>query len=204
MYVVLRYDMGMERKIEAVKKLLLHACCGPCSIEPLEALKAEGFDITLYWQNSNITPEAEHAKRFEVLRDFANTLDLHLLEGTYNPQKWDVLVAPHMFNRTKRCRACYAFRLQDACKVAKAQGFEYISTTLAVSPYQLFDTCNDVLVKLARAHGLTPVVRDFRPRYPEATKKSRDLGMYRQNYCGCRFSAAESYLDKKQFHPTNH
>ena len=76
------------------------------------------------------------------------------------------------------------------------QEFEHIATTLAVSPYQLLDTCNDVLEKLARAHGLTPVLRDFRPWYPEATRRSRELGMYRQSYCGCRFSAAEASLDR--------
>ena len=69
-------------------------------------------------------------------------------------------------------------------------------TTLAVSPYQLFDTCNDVLERLAAAHGLTPVIRDFRPYYPEATRRSRELGMYRQNYCGCRFSAVEAAMDR--------
>ena len=60
----------------------------------------------------------------------------------------------------------------------------------------MFDTCNDVLEKLASAHGLTPVIRDFRPWYPQATVRSRELGMYRQNYCGCRFSAAEAALDR--------
>lgn len=80
--------------------------------------------------------------------------------------------------------------------MAEREGFSHIATTLAVSPYQLFDTCNDVLERLAAAHGLTPVVRDFRPWYPQATQRSRELGMYRQNYCGCRFSAAEAALDR--------
>ena len=81
-------------------------------------------------------------------------------------------------------------------RVACDEGFDHIATTLAVSPYQLFETCNDVLTRLATAQGLTPVIRDFRPWYPEATRRSRELGMYRQNYCGCRFSAAEAALDR--------
>ena len=80
--------------------------------------------------------------------------------------------------------------------MAQERGFEFVGTTLAVSPYQLFDTCNDVLERLAAAHGLTPVIRDFRPYYPEATRRSRELGMYRQNYCGCRFSAVEAAMDR--------
>ena len=80
--------------------------------------------------------------------------------------------------------------------VAQERGFEFVGTTLAVSPYQLFETCNDVLERLAAARGLTPVIRDFRPYYPEATRRSRELGMYRQNYCGCRFSAVEAAMDR--------
>ena len=91
---------------------------------------------------------------------------------------------------------CYALRLAEACRVAQERGFEFVGTTLAVSPYQLFDTCNDVLERLAAARGLTPVIRDFRPYYPEATRRSRELGMYRQNYCGCRFSAVEAAMDR--------
>ena len=82
--------------------------------------------------------------------------------------------------------------------MASERGFEHISTTLAVSPYQLFETCNEVLVALAERHGLIPVVRDFRPQYPEATRRSRELGMYRQNYCGCRFSAAEAAIERHE------
>ena len=67
-----------------------------------------------------------------------------------------------------------------------------------MSPYQLFETCNDVLVKLSAARGLTPVVRDFRPRYPEATRIARELKMYRQCYCGCRFSAAEAAMERHE------
>ena len=104
--------------------------------------------------------------------------------------------APLGADRPRRCRACYALRLAEACRVAEERGFEYVGTTLAVSPYQLFDTCNDVLERLAEARGLTPVIRDFRPYYPEATRRSRELGMYRQNYCGCRFSAVEAAMDR--------
>ena len=82
--------------------------------------------------------------------------------------------------------------------MARELGYSYISTTLAVSPYQLFDTCQDVLERLADANGLTAVWRDFRPHYPEATTRSRELGMYRQNYCGCRFSAAEAAIERHE------
>ena len=77
-------------------------------------------------------------------------------------------------------------------------GFTHISTTLAVSPYQLFDDCSAILERVARASGLEPAIRDWRPLYPQATVESRERGMYRQNYCGCRFSAAEAAIERHE------
>ena len=73
-----------------------------------------------------------------------------------------------------------------------------MSTTLVVSPSQLVDACVEILRAIAPRHGLIPVWRDFRPLYPEATRESRELGMYRQNYCGCRFSAAEAAIERHE------
>ena len=75
-------------------------------------------------------------------------------------------------------------------------GYTHLSTTLAVSPYQLFEACGKALGDVCAARGLTPVWEDFRPWYPQATERSKQLGMYRQNYCGCRFSAAEAALER--------
>lgn len=177
-------------------RLLLHACCAPCSLEPVRLLIEEGFEPVICWSNPNIQPRAEHDRRLEELRRWARGQELPLIEAGDDRAAWDRGVAPCGADRMRRCRACYALRLTEACRVARREGIEHIATTLAVSPYQLLDTCNDVLEKLARAHGLTPVLRDFRPWYPEATRRSRELEMYRQSYCGCRFSAAEASLDR--------
>lgn len=177
-------------------RLLLHACCAPCSLEPVRLLREEGFEPTICWTNPNIQPVSEHDRRLEELRLWAGENDLPLIEASDDRARWDACVAPLGADRLRRCRACYALRLSEACRVAEEEGFSHIATTLAVSPYQLLDVCDDVLGKLAAAHGLTPVLRDFRPWYPEATRLSRELGMYRQNYCGCRFSAAEAALDR--------
>lgn len=176
--------------------LLLHACCAPCSLEPVRLLVEEGFEPTICWTNPNIQPVSEHGKRLEELRRWSSDNGIRLIEAADDRDRWDASVARLGADRERRCRACYALRLAEACRVAEREGFSRIATTLAVSPYQLFDTCNDVLEKLAAAHGLTPVIRDFRPWYPQATVRSRELGMYRQNYCGCRFSAAEAALDR--------
>lgn len=176
--------------------LLLHACCAPCSLEPLRLLSEEGFEPVICWTNPNIHPAGERERRLNELRKYCAQAGVELIGAADDTAAWERGVAPLAAVRPKRCRACYALRLAEACRVAQERGFTHIATTLAVSPYQLFETCNEVLEKLAEAHGLIAVIRDFRPYYPEATRKSRELGMYRQNYCGCRFSAAEAAMDR--------
>ena len=179
--------------------LLLHACCGPCSLEPVRLLREEGFEPTICWTNPNIQPIDEHDLRLRTLQAWANDVaHVNVIVAGDDRETWERGVAPRGFDREARCRACYALRLAESCRVARERGFSHISTTLAVSPYQLFDTCGEVLFALAKAHDLTPVWRDFRPHYLEATTRSRELGMYRQNYCGCRFSAAEAAIERHE------
>jgi predicted adenine nucleotide alpha hydrolase (AANH) superfamily ATPase len=178
---------------------LLHACCGPCSLEPLRLLREEGFDPVICWTNPNIQPLEEHDLRLRTLMSWARDVaQAEVIVAGDDRNAWERGVAPAGFDRTRRCRACYALRLAESCRVARERGFGHVSTTLAVSPYQLFDDCTELLVSLADAHGLTPVVRDFRPWYPQATKEARELGLYRQNYCGCRFSAAEATMERHE------
>ncbi len=192
--------------------LALHACCGPCSLMPVASLREEGFEPTILWDNPNIQSAAEHDVRLETLLAWADDVDVPVIRcergagsgvsstATLAEQRlaWERAVAPHGFERVARCRACYAIRLANACKAASELGFTYISTTLAVSPYQLFDDCSAILERTARACGLVPVTRDWRPLYPQATRESRERGMYRQNYCGCRFSAAEAAIERHE------
>ena len=180
------------------KPLLLHACCGPCSLEPVRLLREQGYEPTICWTNPNIAPVAEHDLRLRTLQAWAaEVAHVDVIVAGDARAAWESGVAPAGWDRPRRCRACYALRLAESCRVARERGFEYISTTLVVSPYQLFDTCHDVLFALAPRYGLTPVWQDFRPQYPEATTRSRELGRYRQNYCGCRFSAAEASVERQ-------
>ena len=179
--------------------LLLHACCGPCSLEPLRLLREEGWEPVICWSNPNIQPLAEHERRLRTLEAWArDVVHVRVIVAGDDRARWERAVAPHGFDREARCRACYALRLAEACRVAKREGIAHVSTTLVVSPYQLFDTCHEVFVQLARAEGLELVWRDFRDWYPQATTRSRELGMYRQNYCGCRFSAAEAAIERHE------
>ena len=197
-------------------KMLLHACCAPCSLEPTRILLERGTDITVYFSNSNIAPKAEYDKRLAELRTFVSDIGLRLIEDEFDPDAWentagvigeglaaecnindfsrDVETVAELLDdehRQERCRACHRQRLEESAKAAVNGGFDTLSTTLAVSPYQFTEVIREELDRVCAHYGLTPYFEDWRPFYDNATARSREMGMYRQNYCGCRFSIAE-------------
>ena len=182
-------------------RLLLHACCGPCSLEPLRLLLADGHDISIAYMNSNIHPAAEYDHRLQTMLDFACEQGIPVIEGPYDPQAW--ANAAGVFGtdpaaRPDRCRACYRLRLSEAARYAADNGFEGLATTLSVSPYQDIDAIREELAAACAASGIRAVFQDFRDRYPEATRRSKELGMYRQNYCGCAFSKVEAAEERQR------
>ena len=178
------------------RRLMLHACCGPCSLLPTALLREEGWDVTICYVNPNIAPVAEYEHRLDTLRKWARVVEMPVVEGPCDRAAWEREVAPLAAHRAARCEACYRLRLRAAADMAAQGGFDALATTLAVSPYQLLDACNRQLEREARRVGVLALPRDFRAWYPEATRESRALGMYRQNFCGCRFSAAEAALER--------
>lgn len=174
-------------------RMLLHACCGPCSLEPTRIFTEEGVDFAIHYANSNIFPPEEYEHRLVTLAEHVSEpQNLELIEGDYSPDTWEREVAIHGTDREARCRACYRLRFEEVARDAEERGFDTISTTLSISPYQLTDVIREELEAAAARHGLKADARDFRDRYQEATRISHEKGMYRQNYCGCRFSIAEA------------
>lgn len=177
---------------ERPNRLLLHACCGPCLIEPLESLAAEADHVTIVFANSNIHPAEEYERRRDTLSAYADQLGVEVVELEYDPAEWVAIVGPLAEAGAARCRACYALRLGHAAAYAAENGYDALATTLTVSPYQDASAICEVGERAAGNVGVRYVHRDFRDRYPEATRRSRELGMYRQNYCGCVFSDVEA------------
>lgn len=185
-------------------KLLLHACCGPCSLEPVRLLRAAGHDLTIAYMNSNIAPADEYARRLATLRAWAADVSAPVVEGAYDPAAWEacagrVGAAEHDPARRKaRCRACYRLRFEEAAALAAEQGFDALGTTLSVSPYQYTRIIREELERACAREGIKACFADYRPFYDEATRRSREGGMYRQNYCGCRFSDAEAAAEREE------
>ncbi len=189
-------------------KLLLHACCGPCSLEPGRifaarigeghAVSGSGGAFDLLYYNPNIHPENEYGRRLDTCAEFARSQNWGFIERGYDPDRWEQEAGKYENDRAKRCRACYRLRFAELASVAAASGYDAISTTLSVSPYQSIDVIREELEAAGGAHSLDVLFEDFRPFYQEATRRSRELGMYRQNFCGCRFSEAEAAAEREE------
>jgi epoxyqueuosine reductase len=178
------------------KRLLLHACCGPCLLEPLDALASEAEAVTVVFANPNIHPAEEYERRLATLKEYAVSAGVDVLELPYDPETWQRAVGSLGDAGPERCRACYRLRLGMAARVAAEQGFDALTTTLTVSPYQDQAAINDEGQQAAGEAGVAWLERDFRDRYRDAIVRSRELGMYRQNYCGCVYSEAEAQADR--------
>lgn len=174
-------------------RLLLHACCGPCLLEPFDALSAD-YAVTACYANPNIAPADEYHRRRDTLAEYASTARISWFELSYSPDSWRL--ATRGLDRPWRCRACYELRLGLVATEAAARGFDAVATTLTVSPYQDVDSINSVGELVCSSAGVAYVKTDFRERYGEATRRSRELGMYRQNYCGCLLSKTEAEADR--------
>lgn len=178
-------------------RVALHACCGPCLLEPYDALASE-HDVLVVYANPNIHPPSEFQRRRDTLLAYATSRDIAVDVVPYEPDVWEEAVAGLEGDRAARCRACYRLRVGLAADRASRLGFDAVATTLTVSPYQDHAALSEEAAAACEAAGLLYLDTDFRDRYPEATRRSRDLGMYRQNFCGCRYSFEEAESDRQR------
>lgn len=177
-------------------KVLLHACCGPCLIEPLDALSA-AHEVRIAYANPNIHPREEYKLRRDTMLAYAATQGIEVDELGYDTGEWDRAVAGLEHSPGERCRACFRLRLGMTAGRAAELGCDAVATTLTVSPYQDPEAIRLAGEEACAEHGVAFLVTDFRDRYPQATRRSRDLGMYRQNYCGCRYSKEEADRERE-------
>ncbi len=197
----MNYQKKLDELIEKLKKdnakptLLLHACCAPCSSYCLEYL-SKTFDVTVLFYNPNIESEMEFNKRVdELIRfidecrsiegvnleilDYDNSEFYNAVEGLEDAQEGGV-----------RCFKCYELRLRKTAEYAKEHKFEYVTTTLTISPHKNSDKINEIGVKVAEEHGLKYLLSDFKKNdgFKRSIELSKEYDLYRQSFCGCEFS----------------
>ena len=176
-------------------KLLLHTCCAPCSVYCIDSLREEGIEPTIYWYNPNIHPYQEYKARKQCLEQYTQSISVQaIFEEEYGLDNFCKAVINDLQNRC--VNYCYRVRLEKTMQYAKENGYDAISTTLLVSPYQKHDEILKIGQELAEKYDIEFLYRDFRVGFREGQKKARELGLYMQKYCGCIFSEEMRYYNR--------
>jgi len=155
-------------------KLLMHTCCAPCSIYCIETLRNEGIEPTLYWYNPNIHPYKEYEARRDTLKEYSKIININaIFEEDYGLKNFCRNVIDDLDNRCSNY--CYKVRLEQTAKYAKEHGYDAITTTLFVSPYQKHEAIKKIASEIAKKYDLEFVYRDFRVGFREGQAKAREL-----------------------------
>ena len=205
------YAKELERLIQKlqqegrVPRLLLHACCAPCSSAVLEYL-SQYFAITLLYYNPNIAPLEEYQKREAELRRLVSqmkfTHPVELLPCQYDGQAF-VQAARGLEGEPeggKRCEACFRLRLRYAAQEAARLRFDYYTTTRSISPMKNAPLLNQLGEEIGREFGVAHLPSDFKKKdgYKRSVQLSKEYDLYRQDYCGCAFSKAQRQREKEE------
>lgn len=173
-----------------MKKLLLHCCCGPCSTAVIERLSGD-YEITLFYYNPNIEPVSELEKRAEELEKVARYFNIPvIIDNSVIDFQQYAKGMEHMKEGDIRCEVCFDIRLSKTAEFAKNNGFDAFCTTLTVSPYKNAEKINNIGNKIAKKYQIEFLTEDFKKKngYLRSIILSKELGLYRQNYCGCKYS----------------
>ena len=195
------YQIELENTINGIvsngerPSLLLQSCCGPCSSYVLEYL-TRYFDITVLYYNPNIYPPEEYEKRLSVQKRLISELprenDIRIMECDYEPELFSDAVKglENEPEGGRRCEVCFRLRLEKTAELAKENGFDFFGTTLTVSPHKNAQLINVIGLELGEKYGIRFLASDFKKKngYKRSVELSEKYGLYRQNYCGCRFS----------------
>lgn len=178
-------------------KILSHICCGPCAIYPLKTMRSQGHAVTGFFYRHNIHPYTECQRRESTLRNYATTVSLNVIyQKGYDLEGFMQRTA---FRESERCRLCYHDRLQATALVAKRGKFDAFTSTLLYSKFQNHQQVIETGNAVANATGIPFYVEDFRIGWKEGVTASKQLGMYRQAYCGCVYSEKERF-----YRPSDH
>ena len=173
-------------------KILLHACCAICSGYPITLLKDMGYEVIVYYYNPNIYPESEYKKRLEAEQTLCKYLGVELIEGEYNPEEFYEAAKGFENEPEKgaRCDKCFALRLSKTAELAKKLGIKEFTTSIVISPHKNFQKLTEIGGKIAEEQNLEYKAIDFKKHdgFLKSNKLAKELNLYRQNYCGCKFA----------------
>ena len=200
----------MNRQAGKVPRLLLQACCAPCSSAVLERI-SEYFKVTILYYNKNISEPLEYEKRLEEVHSLISQLEtkypVSVIPGRYDPKEFFDTVRgyEHLKEGSERCFHCYRLRLTETAKLAKKEGFDYFGTTLSISPYKNSQVLNEIGKELEEEYDIPYLYADFKKKngYKRSIELSKLYGLYRQDYCGCIYSKKEREESLKKIEISN-
>ena len=187
-------------------KVLLHMCCGPCASACVPALRELGHEVVLFYSNSNIDTQAEFETRLENAWKLAEADGVKLVADAYDHADWLEKVAKGLEDvpeKGARCAKCFRYNLARAAAYAAAHGHDAFATSLTVSPHKVSAmvfaageeaawtaSAKECGGSASAAPKFLPV--DFKKRdgFLRSLRRTAELGLYRQSYCGCEFSRA--------------
>jgi len=177
---------------ECKNKILLHACCAICSAYPTEYLQNSGYKVITYFYNPNIFPPEEYERRLTAERTLCEHFGIELIEGEYEPEKFFDYIKGYEEcpEKGERCKLCFKMRLEKTAQKAKELGIKDFTTSIVISPHKNFTTLSAIGEEIATLNGLNYIAIDFKKKdgFLKTNKIANELELYRQNYCGCKFS----------------
>ncbi|MBW2704160.1 MAG: epoxyqueuosine reductase QueH [Deltaproteobacteria bacterium] len=187
----------------SMPKLLVHACCAPCATVPLARL-LERYSLVFYFFGPNIQPQAEYQRRLDEMRRFCDLAQVVLLEAEYQPEIWRQKVGPFLHQAegsfTERCQSCYRLRMEGTARRAVADGFDAFTVTLSLSRHKNSKVLAEIGQQVGRQFGVEYLAEDFKKRdgFKTSVLRSKELALYRQDYCGCLPSLREAEMRRQR------
>lgn len=176
--------------------ILLHICCGPCAIFPLRAMRRAGHSVTGFFYNHNIHPYLEYSRRLDAVEKMSDQEKLPMImRNEYDLEEFLTNVAN---DPDSRCSYCYASRLRATAGMAAEHGFDAYCASLLYSRFQRHDEIRELGERTALEYGVPFFYEDFRPGWQEGIRLSKELNLYRQQYCGCIYSEKVRYMPESK------
>ncbi len=172
-------------------KVLLHVCCANCAIYPIKTMREEGLEVMGFFYRHNIHPYTECLKRQEALQTYAEKINLKVIyqEG-YDLEGF---IQNIVYRESERCNYCYHDRLRSTALLAKRGKFDYFSSTLLYSKHQQHELIHTMGESIGKSVGVPFLYQDYRAGWKEGIECSKQMGLYRQHYCGCIYSEKERF-----------
>ena len=198
------YKLGLKQleNLNGKKKILLHSCCAPCSSHVISYL-TQYFDITILYYNPNISPKEEYEKRkaeqIRLIKEIDKVNKIDIIDCDYDNDVYESKIKGYEKcpERGERCTICFNLRLGKTAKMAKELGYDYFCSTLTVSPYKNSRLINEIGESLGKEKGIEWLYSDFKKEngYKHSIELSKKYNLYRQDYCGCKYSVRNKIND---------